>query len=99
MLAEESRRLPENDRLTIVPGIIGSYPNFFFSVEKNQLREFAKLIKNASVKSESEQLYSKFGVRRSNPEIWKQSDWFNLQNQKYNGMRAGLLDMSRYENL
>jgi hypothetical protein len=99
MLSEETRRLPENDRLTIVPGTIGSYPNFFFSVEKDEHGEFAKLIKNARVKSESEQLYSKFGVRRTNPEIWKQSDWFNLQNQKFNGMRAGLLDMSRYENL
>ncbi|NOT10465.1 MAG: fatty acid cis/trans isomerase [Methylococcaceae bacterium] len=99
MLSEGSRRLPENDRLTVVPGFIGSYPNFFFSVEKNRLGEFVNKIQGARTESDLEQLYSQFGIRRTNPDIWHYSDWFNEQHKKYRGIQAGLLDMSRYENI
>ncbi|MGZ8201236.1 MAG: fatty acid cis/trans isomerase [Methylosarcina sp.] len=99
MLREGSRRLPENDRITIVPGFVGSYPNFFFNVEKERLGEFVDKIRKARVEADLEPLYSGFGIRRSNPEIWEQSDWFNAQHKKYRGLQAGLLDLSRYENL
>ncbi|MDD5411950.1 MAG: fatty acid cis/trans isomerase [Methylobacter sp.] len=99
MLSEGSRRIPENDKITIVPGFIGSYPNFSFVVDKNQLNEFIQMIRNARAESDLEQLYSKFGIRRTNPDIWQQMDWFNQEHQKYRGLEAGLLDMNRYENL
>jgi hypothetical protein len=99
MLSAGSRRMPENDRITIFPGFIGSYPNFFFSVEKNQLGEFVNTIRYARVDLDFENFYSKFGIRRTNPEIWQNADWFNQQHHKYRGLEAGLLDMNRYENL
>jgi len=99
MIGENSRRMPENDRITIYPGFIGSYPNFYFNVEKKQLGEFVDVIRDANTPTGIDQLYSKFGIRRTNPEIWQQADWFNGQHQKYRGMEAGLLDMSRYDNL
>ncbi|MGR8953694.1 MAG: fatty acid cis/trans isomerase, partial [Gammaproteobacteria bacterium] len=99
MVSMGSRRLPENDRLTIVPGFVGSYPNFFFSVEKNRLGEFVNRIRTAGTEAELEALYDRFGIRRSNPAIWEYSDWFNQQHKKYRGLQAGLLDLSRYENL
>jgi hypothetical protein len=46
-----------------------------------------------------EQLYSQFGIRRSNPESRQHSAWFNEQHKKYRCLQAGLLDMSCYENL
>jgi len=99
MVSMGSRRLPENDRITIVPGFVGSYPNFFFSVENNRLGEFVNKIQNSRSEADLEPLYSQFGIRRSNPEIWQQADWFNQQHKKYRGLQAGLLDLSRYENL
>ncbi len=99
MLSEGSRRLPENDRITIFPGFIGSYPNFFFSVEEKQLAEVVNMIRNARTEIDIDHIYSKFGVRRTNPEIWQQADWFNEQHKVYRGLEAGLLDMSRYDNL
>ena len=99
MLTEGSRRLPENDKITIIPGIVGSYPNFFFSVEKNRVSEFVNRIKSARTETDLELVYSQFGIRRTNPDIWQHSDWFNEQHKKYRGLQAGLLDMSRYENL
>jgi hypothetical protein len=99
MLGENSRRTPENDRITIIPGFIGSYPNFFFSVEEKQLAEFVDMIRNARTEIDTDRLYSKFGIRRTNPEIWRQADWFNEQHKVYRGLEAGLLDLSRYDNL
>ena len=47
MLGQNSRREPQNDRITIYPGFIGSYPDFYFSVEKEQLGEFVDMIRFA----------------------------------------------------
>jgi len=85
--------------MTIYPGFIGSYPDFYFCVEKEQLGEFVDIIRYARTEIDIDHLYSKFGIRRTNPEIWQQADWFNGQHKKYRGMEAGLLDMSRYDNL
>jgi hypothetical protein len=99
MIGDDSRRMPENDRITIYPGFIGSYPNFYFSVEQKQLAEFVNRIRNAKTETDIDHLYSQFGIRRTNPDIWQQADWFNAQHKIYRGLEAGLLDMSRYDNL
>jgi hypothetical protein len=99
MLSEDSRRVPQNDRITIVAGFVGSYPNFFFHVEQNQLSEFVAMIQNAKTDEDIDALYSRFGVRRTNPDIWQQADWFNEQHRFYRGLEAGLFDMNRYKNL
>ena len=99
MLSEGSRRLPENDKITIVPGFVGSYPNFSFVVDKDQLDDFIQQIRSAQVEADLERLYDRFGIRRTNPDIWQHMDWFNQQHQKFRGLEAGIFDMNRYENL
>lgn len=99
MIGQDSERIPEQDRITVYPDFIGSYPNFFFSVAKEQLDEFIARIENAKTETDVDLIYSKFGIRRTNPEIWQQADWFNEQHKAYRGLEAGLLDMSRYDNL
>lgn len=99
LLFQDAMRLPENDTLTVVPGFIGSYPNFFFSVDKTGLSDFIGLIRHAADPSQRESLYSRFGIRRTHPDIWQQVDWFNQQHFKYRGLEAGLLDLNRYGNL
>jgi hypothetical protein len=99
MIGDDARRMPENDTVTVYAGFIGSYPDFFFSVEQKQLGVFINKIRTASTEADIEQLYSQFGVRRTNPDIWQQADWFNQQHKNYRGFEAGLLDMSRYDNL
>ena len=98
MIGEAYRRLPENDGLTVVPGFVGSYPNFFFSVEIQQLPEFIKLLQTAKEDPDLERLYSYFGIRRTNPQIWRNYDWFNQRHIDYREKSAGLLDLSRYQN-
>lgn len=98
MFAEDLRREPARDTLTVVPGFLGSYPNFFFNVDQQQLPEFITAIKNARTPAEKDAFYSQYGVRRTHPEIWQYVDWFNEQHKQYRGMQAGLFDMNRYQN-
>lgn len=99
MVTLGSTRLPEHDKLTVVPGFVGSYPNFFFSVDISQLEQFVAAVRDARSQTAIEAIYQTYGIRRSNAEIWQYSDWFNQQHPKYRGLEAGLLDMNRYENL
>jgi hypothetical protein len=99
MLGQNFRREPEKDTITVYPGFIGSYPDFYFSVENERLDEFVDMIRFARTEIDLEKLYATFGIRRTNPEIWRQADWFNEQHKIYRGLEAGLLDMSRYDNL
>lgn len=99
LLREDSRRLPKQDTLTVVPGFIGSYPNFFFSVDLAQLSELIHTIKNAKEQTQIDALYSRFGIRRNNPEFWQYADWFNEQHKHQRGLRARLFDLNRYSNL
>lgn len=78
MFAENLRREPEKDTVTVVPGFVGSYPNFFFSVAEYRQAEFVGLLKTARSDAEKEKFYSEFGIRRNNPEIWQYTDWFNV---------------------
>ncbi len=98
MIWQDSRRIPEMDTLTVAPGFIGSYPNFFFSVEQNQLADFIRLLENSQDEKSREELYSRFGIRRTHPDFWQTSDWFNDQHQIYRGLEAGFLDLNRYGN-
>jgi len=99
VFAENIRRTPENDTLTVIPGFLGSYPNFFFSTTLPQLPEFIASLKNTRSAKDLETFYERFGIRRSNPEIWAYSDWFNAQYKKRQGLKADLFDLNRYRNL
>ena len=99
VFAESIRRMPENDTLTIVPGFLGSYPNFFFNVQITQLPEFLESLKQAQSEEALYSFYSRFGIRRTNPEIWQHVDWFNQQHKKIDGINSGIFDLSRYQNL
>ena len=99
IFAEQYRLAPEQDTLTVVPGFIGSYPNFFFSVAEQDLNAFITALKTAQTSADKTNFYSRFGIRRNNPLIWPTLDWFNAEHKKYRGLEAGLFDMSRYHNL
>jgi len=99
MIGDKLRREQSLDTLTVIPGFLGSYPNFFFNVQQAQLPEFIAAIKNAKSSADKENFYSKYGIRRTNPEIWKYVDWFNTQHKQHRGIDAGLFDLNRYHNL
>ncbi len=99
IFAEDFRRQPEKDTLTVLPGFIGSYPNVFFNVAADELELFVAQLKQTRSQSQKDKFYSQFGIRRNNPEIWKFADWFNQKHLSTNPLETGIFDLNRYENL
>ena len=98
-VAENLLREPQQDSLTVTSGCLGSYPNMFFDVPLQQLENFIEQLKYAQADTEIDSFYSRYGVRRNNPEIWAYYDWVNQKHRVEQAGNAGLFDMSRYENL
>ena len=98
LFAEDSRRVPAEDNLTVISGIVGTYPNAFFQVDEQQLDEFI----NGLIRLQTEQDYTvlkdKFGVRRTSKNFWQFADKLHLWYRQHQGNAAGLLDFNRLEN-
>ncbi|MFT4047820.1 MAG: fatty acid cis/trans isomerase [Solimonas sp.] len=96
---EERRYQPELDRLTIVPGIYGNYPNFAFSVPLAELDAFVAALQKARTEDDLHGIAARWGIRRTNPQFWTLFNDFEAWQQKAEPLEAGVLDINRYENL
>ncbi|MCJ8294823.1 MAG: fatty acid cis/trans isomerase [Colwellia sp.] len=98
LFSEQNRRLPAEDNLAILRGIVGTYPNAFFKVEQTQLAEFVA----SFIAIETEQDYrkhkDKFAIRRTNPQFWTFADKLHAWYKSNQASSAGLLDFNRLEN-
>ncbi len=99
IFAEDLRREPEKDTLTVIPDFIGSYPNVFFGVPVQQLGDFIEQLKHSQSDTDKDNFYSHYGIRRNNPEIWHYYDFFNQKHLTGQPETGGIFDMNRYENL
>lgn len=61
ILGEKLRYQGEKDRLTIYPGITGSYPNFIFDVPDMQIEEFVSMPGNAKKPKHFDHIVEKWG--------------------------------------
>jgi Fatty acid cis/trans isomerase (CTI) len=100
MLANESdeRRDVEHDTLTVIKGLHGSYPNFFFDIELAQVTAFAERYAAIRHRQDYELFVGLFGVRRTSPEFWVISDWFQDYAKEQQPVHSGLFDLNRYQN-
>lgn len=98
LFSEESRREPEKDYLTVTAGIIGTYPNAFFSVTEQELGEFVSAISLLKTEADYTLLKDKFAIRRTNKSFWQFADKLHIWYNKNQPDSAGLLDFNRLEN-
>ncbi|MEX3011058.1 fatty acid cis/trans isomerase [Hoeflea sp. TYP-13] len=97
LFREENRREPEDDRLTIVPGQLASYPNLYFKVEEPSLPAFVTDIQNITSQADYMAFVQSYGVRRSSADFWASVDIVQSALQNQNRIEAGLLDLNRYK--
>jgi hypothetical protein len=95
---DDKRRLPEEDSLTVVRGLLGAYPNAFYHVTPTELEDFVSAVENLNNEEDYQALLNRFGVRRNNPDFWKHSDAIQAVYQNASPIEAGLLDYNRLEN-
>jgi len=87
----------QDDTLTVMRGLAGSYPNFFFDVSEANLDAFVAACVRVMNRDDYEQMVSLYGVRRTNPQFWNVSDWMQDQHARTQPVDAGILDLSRYK--
>lgn len=98
LFGEQARFVPEEQTMSVVDDVVGTYPNIFFDVDENELEDFVEQF--STIKSEQDYavLLDRFGVRRTNKDFWRFSDSVHDTYMNSNPVEAGYLDFNRLEN-
>ena len=99
MLGESLRYQPEKDSLTIYPGLLGSYPNFLFSLPVQDVPAFVAALEQVDSDQALEDIAARWGIRRSHPAFWDYFHDLSAYLREHESREAGVLDMNRYRNL
>lgn len=87
-----------NDSLTVVDWLEGSYPNFFFEVDIDDVETFTSHYARLQSREDYERFVSTYGVRRTNARFWPLADWFHDKYRQEKPVLSGLFDLNRYQN-
>lgn len=98
LLGERKELRPDENALTLVPGVIGAYPNVFLRASPAQLPAMAEAIRGLKSEADYAAFAERFAVRRTNPGFWTVSDGLVERYRRDQPLQAGVLDLNRYEN-
>ncbi|MCI5145060.1 MAG: peptidylprolyl isomerase [Candidatus Electrothrix sp. AR3] len=96
MLHEKMRLDASKDRMDILPGFIGSYPNYFFKIHENNLSDFLTLLSTEKIAKKDIDRFVSYGINRADPAFWQEYDWFQRRFFEEQPVEAGLFDLNRY---
>ena len=95
---EESNRDYQNDDLTLVRGVVGSYPAAFLELDEAEIPQLVSMLQSIETEEDYVALLDKFAVRRSSSDFWPFSDRVHQWYQQNQPIEFGLLDYNRFEN-
>jgi Fatty acid cis/trans isomerase (CTI) len=95
-LKEDARLDPTKDSADFLPGLIGSYPNYFFDVQEKDLPDFIDLVAHYDKSPKNLERLAKYGVNRADNRFWETYDWFQQRFNEEEPEQGGLLDLNRY---
>ena len=95
---EKANLVPADNRLTVVPGLLGAYPNAIYRVNERDLPAFEAAIRGLASEADYRALADRFAIRRTSPGFWAASDALHEAWRKATPLEAGLLDYNRLEN-
>ena len=98
MFEDEDRRDRSQDTLTVVRGMTGSYPNFFFEIDISDVDAFVASFEAVRDREDYEKFVGLYGIRRTNTDFWSIADWFQNRVVQDEPLRAGIFDLNRYRN-
>lgn len=98
LLVEEKTLIPEENTVTVMKGIVGSYPNAFLQVKRSQLQHFVDSILALEAEADYRKLMDAYGIRRTDQRFWPFSDRIHQQLRQQNPVDFGYLDYNRIEN-
>lgn len=95
---QDKLRDREHDSLTVLKGLHGSYPNFFFDIDLVELEEFVHRYRDVHSPQDHGNFVDRYGVKRSDPRFWEVADWFQDYSANAQPVTSGLFDLYRYRN-
>ncbi|MCU8036043.1 MAG: fatty acid cis/trans isomerase [Shewanella sp.] len=95
---EASNREPAKDDVTLVHGLLGSYPEAFWRVKEQDLPNVVATIEKMQTEKDYEALLDMVGVRRTDPKFWAFSDKLNQIFFDNHPIESGWLDYNRLQN-
>ena len=93
-----SKRDYKDDTQTIIGWLEGSYPDFFYVVELDDIEKFVDEYNALENRQHYEAFVAHFGQRRTSEDFWKHADWFNQQYAREQPRLSGIFDLNRYRN-
>jgi len=97
LFGEKERRNVAADTMTVVPGYLGSYPNFFFDIAVADVGDFVTRLAAVTDAAGFIALVEKYGVRRSSPRFWQTADWLQARAARSDPVERGIFDLGRYD--
>ena len=97
LLDEDKRRLPDEDTLTVLEGLVGAYPNAFYRMRAEELPAFVEAVDRLGDTTDYARLASRFGVAASDADFWKVSDRVIDAFAGQSPIDAALPDYGRFE--
>jgi hypothetical protein len=98
LLREKSELAPAENALTVVPGLIGAYPNAIYRLSLDELPAFAAMLAALASEGDYRRLAERFAVRRTSSDFWSVSDDLHRAARLIGQADGGLFDYNRLEN-
>ena len=98
LFSEEKRRIPAENTLSVLNGIVGTYPNAFFKVDETELAPFVDNLLHIKTSLDYQELKDNFAIRRTDSNFWSYADKLHTWYLKNQTDSVGLLDFNRLEN-
>jgi hypothetical protein len=95
---ENNNRLPDQDTISVLPGLVGAYPGAFWQVEKSELKQLQQSLVQVHNEQGYQAFMKRYGIRRTNNDFWPFSDRLHQAYLQAEPLESGVLDYSRLEN-
>ncbi|OFC69280.1 9-hexadecenoic acid cis-trans isomerase [Alteromonas confluentis] len=97
LFEEDENRNYGQDSVTLVQGLLGSYPDVFWQINASEVQNMVAKVKRIKSESDYEAFITDYGVRRTNPAFWQFSDEVIQWALSRYPIEGGLLDYNRLE--
>lgn len=97
LFEEDENRNYSQDSVTLVQGLLGSYPDVFWQINASEVQNMVAKVKRIKSESDYEAFITDYGVRRTNPAFWQFSDEVIQWALSRYPIEGGLLDYNRLE--
>ncbi|MDO6685162.1 MULTISPECIES: fatty acid cis/trans isomerase [unclassified Agarivorans] len=98
LFLEDDNRIPDQDHVSLLPGLVGAYPGAFWQVQKSELKRLQQQLVHVNDEASYQAFMKRYGIRRTSQEFWPFSDRLHQAYLQAEPLESGILDYSRLEN-